>query len=66
MSNSKNAKRDRPETGKWWLELNNSTAKIFVRKRKGALTVNGEEMAHVTAVAESSDTSSIKVVIFNV
>ena len=34
---------------------------IFIQKRKGTLTVSGKEMANVIAVAESSDTSSIKV-----
>ena len=52
MSKGKNGKSDRPETGKWWFRL---------QKRKGTLTVSGKEMANVIAVAESSDTSSIKV-----
>ena len=34
---------------------------IFIQKRKGTLTVSGKEMENVIAVAESLDTSSIKV-----
>ena len=62
MSKGKNGKRDRPETGKWWFRLNDTTAEVFIQKRKGTLTVSGKEMANVIAGAESADTSSINVV----
>ena len=50
MNNGEVGKCDRPDRGKWWFEMKDSTDKIFVHKRKGQLSVNGMEMALVTAV----------------
>lgn len=57
-------KCDRPEAGKWLFELCND--QIVVRKKNGPLTVTGMETGPVTAVAKSSEASSIKVVTYEV
>ena len=50
MNNGEVGKCDRPDGGKCWFEMRDSTDKIFLHKRKGPLSVDRMEMAHVTAV----------------